>query len=51
MNSQDMILNVMRAQGTTDALDLRGRAADMDGTAIIAEEDKVPAFDLSLIHI
>ena len=45
MKSQDMILGVMRAQGTADALSLRGRAADMDGTAIIAEEDKVPAFD------
>lgn len=45
MKSQDMILGVMRAQGAADALDLRGRAADMDGTAIIAEEDKVPAFD------
>ena len=32
MKSQDMILGVMRAQGTADALDLRGRAADMDGT-------------------
>lgn len=45
MNSQDMILGVMRTQGRTDALDLRGRAADMDGTAIIAEEAKAPAFD------
>ncbi len=31
MKSQDMILGVMRAQGTADALSLRGRAADMDG--------------------
>ena len=40
-----MILDVMKAQGKADALDLRGRAADMDGTAIIAEEAKAPAFD------
>lgn len=45
MNSQDMILDVMRTRGRADALDLRGRAADMDGTAIIAEEAKAPAFD------
>ena len=45
MNSQDMILDVMRTQGKADALDLRGRASGMDGTAIIAEEVKAPAFD------
>lgn len=45
MNSQDMILSVMRAQGKVDALDLRGRAATMDGTAIIAEEVKAPDFN------
>jgi len=44
-SSQDMILGVMRAQGKADALDLRGRAPDMDGTGLIAEEDKIPAFD------
>lgn len=47
MKSQDMILELMRAQGRTDALGLRGRAAGMDGTAIIAEEVKIPAFDPS----
>ena len=35
----------MREKGRTDALDLRSRANGMDGTAIIAEEQKVPAFD------
>lgn len=45
MTSKDLILDVMRAQGTADALDLRGRAAEMDGTGIIAEESKAPAFD------
>lgn len=44
-NSKDMILDVMRAQGAADALDLRSRAADMDGTEIIAERQKAPAFD------
>lgn len=35
----------MKEKGIADALDLRGRAKDMDGTAIIAEEKKVPTFD------
>lgn len=35
----------MRGQGKADAVSLRGRAAQMDGTAIIAEESKIPAFD------
>ena len=35
----------MRAQGKTDALSLRSRSAGMDGTAIIAEEEKIPAFN------
>lgn len=37
--------DAMKEKGKADALDLRGRAKDMDGTAIIAEEQKVPAFD------
>ena len=45
MNSQDMILDVMRSQGKADALDLRSRGAELDGTAIIAEEAKAPLFD------
>ena len=45
MKSQDMILSIMRAQGKADALSLRERASEMDGTAIIAEENKIPAFD------
>lgn len=45
MNNQDLVLKVLFEQGKNDALDLRGRAADMDGTAIIAEEDKIPKFD------
>ena len=45
MTSQEIVLDAMRSQGKADALSLRSRAADMDGTAIIAEESKVPAFD------
>lgn len=45
MTNKELILGVMREQGRSDALSLRSRAADMDGTAIIAEESKAPAFD------
>ncbi len=34
----------MKEKGAADAADLRTRAADLDGTAVIAEESKVPAF-------
>lgn len=37
--------DIMKAQGKADALDLRSRATDLDGTAIIAEEIKAPEFD------
>lgn len=43
-DSKTLILNVMREQGRADARDLRSRAKDMEPTAIIAEEDKVPMF-------
>ena len=43
--NQELVLSVLRAQGTADALDLRSRAADLDGTAIIAEESKAPQWD------
>lgn len=43
-DSKTLILNVMREQGRVDARDLRSRAKDMEPTAIIAEEDKVPMF-------
>lgn len=33
-----------KEQGKVDALDLAKRAKDMDGTAIIAEEHKIPLF-------
>ena len=35
----------MKEKGADDALNLRGRASTMDGTAIIAEESKEPDFD------
>lgn len=47
LTDKELILNVMRAQGASDAIDLRSRAAGMDGTAIIAEESKAPQWDSS----
>ena len=43
--TKDEILAHMKAKGKADALDLRSRAKDLDGTAIIAEESKIPQFD------
>ena len=43
--NKDLVLGVFRENGRKDALDLRARAAEMDGTAIIAEEQKIPAWD------
>lgn len=45
MTNQEIVLSAMRSQGKADALSLRNRAPDMDGTALIAEEEKVPSFD------
>ena len=39
-----MGMPVGREQGKADAIDLAARAPKMDGTAIIAEEDKIPAW-------
>ena len=36
---------IMYDAGKADALDLASRAPDMDGTAIIAEEDHIPAWN------
>lgn len=44
MTSND-IQRAMRSQGKADALDLAARAPELDGTAIIAEESKVPAWN------
>lgn len=41
---------VGKVQGKADALDLASRAPQMDGTAIIAEEDKVPAWNENAVY-
>ena len=42
--SNELYLTAMREKGLADAADLQGRAATMDGTAIYAEEGKIPDF-------
>lgn len=44
MTSKERVLQRERERGKMDALDLASRAKDMDGTAIIAEDTKVPLF-------
>lgn len=49
MTSND-IQRAMRFQGRADALDLAARTPGMDGTAIIAEEDKIPAWNENAVY-
>lgn len=44
------IQRAMRAQGRADALDLASRVPQMDGTSIIAEEDKVPTWSENAVY-
>ena len=41
---------IMFEEGRRDALDLAARAADMDGTAIIAEEDRIPRWSEEAVY-
>ena len=50
MTSKDRVLQRERNRGRLAALDLAGRAATMDGTAIIAEEDHIPAWSESAVY-
>jgi len=43
--SKERVLARERERGKADALDLQSRAPSLTGTEIIAEENKVPAFD------
>lgn len=40
----ELYLTAMREKGLADAAGLQGRAAAMDGTALYAEEEKIPDF-------
>lgn len=45
MNNIDIITNIMKNLGASDAISLRNRSSEMDGTNIIREEEKIPDFD------
>ena len=47
MTNKEFILSMVKEQGRANALDLRTRAKDMTGTAIIEEESKIPNYDNS----
>lgn len=42
--SNELYTSAMYAKGLADAADLQERSATMDGTALYAEEDKIPDF-------
>lgn len=42
--SNQLYLDAMTAKGLADAADLQGRSGSMGGTALYAEEDKIPDF-------
>ena len=44
MTNRDVVLSALKTQGKADALDLRSRAPEMDGTGLIDEEEKIPVF-------
>ena len=44
MQDNALYLDAMRAKGAADAADLQQRAGEMDGTALYAEEEKIPDF-------
>lgn len=44
MSDKDFVLSVMQRHGLSDAESLQERSADMDGTAINAEDFSVPDF-------
>lgn len=42
--NQQLYIDAMHAKGVADAKDLQSRSASMDGTALYAEEEKIPDF-------
>lgn len=44
MSDNQLYLDAMREKGLADATDLQNRSSTMDGTALYAEEEKIPAF-------
>lgn len=48
--SKARVLAREQARGRADALDLASRASEMDGTAIIAEEDHIPPWRADAVY-
>lgn len=44
MSDNKFYLDAMKAQGLADAADLQSRSSTMDGTALYAEDTKIPEF-------
>lgn len=42
--NQQLYINAMYAKGVADATDLQTRSAEMDGTALYSEDEKIPSF-------
>lgn len=42
--NQQLYIDAMHAKGVADAKDLQERSANMDGTALYSEEEKIPEF-------
>ena len=47
--SNDLYLEAMREKGLADAAELQGRSSSMDGTALYAEDDKIPDFQAARV--
>ena len=47
MSENTLYKDAMYAKGLADAADLQSRAPEMDGTALYAEEDKIPDFQVA----
>lgn len=50
MTSKERVLQRERQQGKAAALNLAQRAPDMDGTALIAEQDHIPAWSENAVY-
>ena len=50
MTSKERVLQRERNRGRLAALDLASRSHNMDGTAIIAEEDHIPAWSANAVY-
>lgn len=44
---QQLYIDAMHAKGVADATDLQQRSAEMNGTALYAEEEKIPDFKMA----